>query len=77
MAECFQHQACPPCPPRSGPTPLGQEEKQQEAGSPVLLRELAQAPVGSQPAPGSKTGVGVRERETVKSLFSLDWTLRG
>lgn len=71
MAECSQHPACPPCPPRSGLTPLGQEERPQMAGSPALVRELARAPVGSPPAPGSQMGeeqfVHLCKRETVRS----------
>lgn len=53
MAECSQHPACPPV---SDLTPLGQEERPQAAGSPALVRGLAQAPVGSRPAPGPQMG---------------------
>lgn len=74
MAECSQRPACPPCPPRSGPTPLVQEEKQQEAGSPVLVWELVQAPVRPLPAPVPKIGEGLGNNETGRvkqlSLFS-------
>lgn len=52
LAECSRHPACPPCPPRSDQTPLGEGKQQREAGSPALV--LGPVLVAPQPAPGSK-----------------------